>query len=265
MDSFEKWLFPGTPIATVLRFRPMALSLLERHGMDPWNPNHLTIGELCDAKGIAMDELHAEMKCLPAPDADTDWRSRPIYHLLDYLTREHWKYINRMLPAIKHTLAHEYKANGDSLRRLRYLVEEWPAFSSVLEGHIHEEETFLFPKILHYEYSLRHRGHHPDFSGGSVDVFVALRLLDHEKEQMAVVRRFLNEVRFSKASEKRLDSLESRLAPLLSDLQVRLANHSALETTVLFPMAKAVEKALFDARISGQASMKDPSRFLMPT
>ncbi len=243
----------------------MTLSILEHYEMDPWDPNYLTIGELCDAKRIGMEEFHAEMKSLPTPDDGTDWKSHPIYYLLDYLTREHWQFVNRILPAIKHAFAEEYTANDDSLHRLRYLVEEWPAFSSALEGHIHEEESFLFPKILHYDYSLRHRGYYPDFSGGSVDVFVALRLLGNEKEQLAVVRRFLNELLFSKSANEPLVSLESQLAPLLSDLQNRFNNHSALETTVLFPMAKALEKALFNARISGDEFIKDPIQRLMPT
>jgi len=260
MDCIEKWFFPGTAIGTILRLRPMAISLLEKYAMDPWDSNQASIHEHCEAKRITLSAFLAEMKDLPEPEEDTDWKTRPIYHLVDHLAREHWEFLNRLLPAIKNVLAQEYAANAESLRRLRNLIEEWPTFSAALEAHIHQEEAFLFPKILQYDYSLRHKGFHPDFAGGTVDVYVALRMLGNEKEQMAVVRRFLSEVVFSKASQDHLDSLEGRLYPLLMDLQSRLANHAALEAKVLFPMAKSVEKALIDARISGADSEKSRTR-----
>ncbi|MDB5104921.1 MAG: iron-sulfur cluster repair di-iron protein [Fibrobacteres bacterium] len=251
MDSVEKWLYPGTPAATVLRMRPLAISIFEKYGIDPWQPADAAMGDLCASKGISLEMFLSELKALPAPDSDTDWKSRPIPHLLDFLTREHWQFINGLLPSIQHTLAQNHPTSGESLRRLRYLVEEWPGFSSALVEHIQEEEAFLFPKILEYDYCLRNGCSHPDFSGGSVSVFVAITMLKNEERQMAGIRRFLNEVRFSRASYETQDSMESRLEPLLDDLQIRLLTHSGLETNQLFPLAKATEKAMIELRISG--------------
>ncbi|MDB5047094.1 MAG: Hemerythrin cation binding domain protein [Fibrobacteres bacterium] len=251
MDSMEKWLFPGTTLGTVLKVRPMAISILEKYGVNPWDPRYPTVGEMCRDKGISLDVFSAEIKSLPVPDRDTDWKRRPIFHLLDFLAHEHRQYLHGLLPAIRHSLAQEYQGDGESLRRLRYLVEEWPAFSAALAEHIHEEESFLFPKILHYEYCLKHKEEHPDFSNGSVNVYVAMQMLGNEKKQMAAVRRFLNEVKFSTAANGAAGCLEEHIEPLLEDLQSRLMAHAALETNELFPKAKFLEKALMDARIAG--------------
>jgi iron-sulfur cluster repair protein YtfE (RIC family) len=265
MDSIEKWLFPGTPISTLLRFKPMALSLLEKYGMDPWDPNRVSVEEVCVSKGIPLETFFAEMKALPAPAGHTEWALRPISQLIEYLTRDHRHLVHVLMPAIKSALSQEYASDWESMRRIRYLVEEWPAFAAALEEHIQEEEAFLFPKILQYDHSLRHKRSHPDFHGGSVNVYVALRMLGNEERQMTGVRRFLNEVSYSKESLDRPGTLENRLGPLLEELQTRLSMHAALETKVLFPMAKAVEKALMDVRIAGAEGGNEREEILIPT
>jgi regulator of cell morphogenesis and NO signaling len=256
MQGIESWLFMGTPPATVLRKRPMSITLFEKHGMDPWDPNFSTISELCSSRNLSMAAFFAEMKSLPEPGADTDWKYRPICELLDFLTREHIQFQNGLVPEIGKTLYVKPAGEAESLLRLHRLAEEWPKFSASLIEHMQEEEIFLFPKILQYDYCLRHNGHHPDFSGGTVNVFVALRMLGNEKQQLAGVGRFLNEVLFSRAAGDRPDSLESRLEPLLEEFQTRLLTHSGIETNILFPMAKAVEKAMMDKWISGDSDWR---------
>lgn len=256
MQNIDTWLFLGTPPPTVLRKRPMALSIFEKHGLDPWHPDYQTISELCASRKIPMEAFFAEMKSLPMPDAGNDWKIRPIYELLDFLTREHADLMNGPIAEITQVLSGKASGDTDSRLRLQSLVMEWPEISSSLLDHMQEEEAFLFPKILQYDHCLRHKACHPDFTGGSVNVFVAIRMLDNEKRQLAGIRRFLNEVLFSRAACDIPGSLESRLEPLLESLQTRLLDHSGIETNVLFPMAKAVEKALMDVRISGVADGK---------
>lgn len=265
MENPDNWLFPETPTLSVLRIRPMALSLFEGHGMNPWNPKYPCIGPLCASIGLALPAFAAELKALSEPGEDADWKNRPVFHFLDYLTREHSLFTGGLLPAIRSELIREHVGGGESLRRLRYLTSEWPAFSAALTDHIDEEESFLFPKILHYEHCLRKRYGHPDFTTGTVDVYVALRMLGNEKAQMAGINRFLNEVLFSRAAKDEPGSLESRMEPLLEELQARLLAHSALEMNVLFPMAKELEKSLMDTCIAGGKPFRDESPWIGTT
>lgn len=250
MDSIENWLFPGTAISTVLRIRPLAISIFEKFGFDPWDPKVISLDQLCAANDIPLDKFFAEIETLPIPGCETEWKTKPVYHLLDFLTRQHRKLIQGLLPIIKQNLAQENIGNGESLRRLRYLVEEWPAFSAALAEHIHEEESIFFPKILQYEYCLRHNTNNPDLFSGSLNVYIALQMLGNEKRQMAAIKRFRSEVNFSSASPEGPGSLEVRLKPLLEDLEFNLLTHAGLELNVLFPMAIGLEKSLTNTRIS---------------
>jgi iron-sulfur cluster repair protein YtfE (RIC family) len=264
MQGIEAWLFPATPVATVLRKRPGSIALLEKHGMDPYDPALPTIGILCSNGNISWEAFAAGLQSLPEPGPETDWKNQPVFLLLDYLTREHRRFIGEILPSILSALSRQMTGNADSLRRLRYMAEEWPGFSVGLQEHIQEEEEFLFPKLLRYDYGLRHQNRHPDFTDGSVTVYVALQMLRDEKKQMTFIRRFLNEVLFTHAVADSSFSPEARLEPLLEDLQFRLLGHSSLETNVLFPWAKAAEKASLDGMIAGNGTAIAVSHSAMP-
>ncbi|MDQ3003281.1 MAG: hemerythrin domain-containing protein [Fibrobacterota bacterium] len=264
MDSIENWLFPGTAISTVLRIRPLAISVFEKFGIDPWDPKVINLDQLCAANGIPLVKFFEEIKTLPMPGYETKWKTKSVSHLLDFLTRQHRKLIHGLLPIIKQNLTQENVGNGESLRRLRYLVEEWPTFSAALAKHIHEEESILFPKILQYEYCLRHKTNNPDLFSGSLNVYIAQQMVENEKCQMAAIKRFRSEVKFSSASPEAPGSLEVRLKPLLEDLEFNLLNHAGLELNVLFPMAIGLEKSLMITRnrpLEGKNSTKVPSRF----
>ena len=211
--------------------------------------------QLCSLNQIPLDTFLVEFKSLSKPERHTEWKDQPIYFLIDFLSREHWHFLQRVLPAIKRSITEEKSENVESLRRIGYLVQEWPKFSSALQEHINEEENFLFPKIIHYDYCYRNQKDHADFLGGSVNVYVALKMLGKETEQMAAIRRFLSEMLFSKAVLHGEDPLDDQLTKQLKDFHEKLIAHSSLESEVLFPMAKAVEKAMMDNQIAGGFSI----------
>jgi hypothetical protein len=62
------------------------------------------------------------------------------------------------------------------------------------------------------------------------------------------------------------DVLETRLRPLLMELEQALGRHARLETEMLFPLGAALEKALYDFHIRGKlAARGDASAFSAST
>ncbi len=251
MENQRNWLFPNTPVSTVLRQRPMALAIFERHGIDPWSAPNAEIADICLSHHLSWERFLQEMRGLPHPSADTDWKSAPLSQLLEQLSRQHWELVHEDLPSIKNELGRLPVSTDEGLRRIHELSLEWPAFSATLIEHIREEEGFLFPKMLHYDYCRRHRGGHVDFTGGSANVYVAIRLLDNEREHMSMVAKFLDEMRYAEGGDREPGSLGHRLHPLLDAFHAKLLRHSLLEADILYPTAKGIENALYEAAITG--------------
>jgi iron-sulfur cluster repair protein YtfE (RIC family) len=247
MESREQWIFPGMPVLSLLRMRPGALPALERFGIDPWHDSQATLRGAAAAKGADWEALKAALEALPDPADDRDWESATAPELLDHLVDDHRDLQENLLPALQAALA---RASADGSGAFLYMSAAWPAFTADLAAHMKEEENFLFPRILHYDHCVRHRGSHPDFEGGSVNVFIAIRLLGNEHRQMDALRDFLsgwdeNETALASGSED--------LLLLLKEFQDRLARHNQLEEGLVYPLARNLEKILYDAAISGRA------------
>lgn len=251
MQPRNDWLFPSTKVESLLLARPRAAELLERLGIDPWANLSSDIGEACVRQGVAWDRILAEMDALPIPDVKSDWRNLPVSHLLDHLVEEHRVFRKEFLPAISRALSEDWSSDPASLEWLQRSAGEWPAFSGALSEHLREEEQVLFPRLLRYEASLRDPGLDPLFNGGSARVFASLRLLEHEHRDLALMRGFLDKALPAFPGSVSC-ALERRLRPLLTDFRDRLRAHAALETSVLFPMAADLEKALYDLQIQGE-------------
>ena len=255
------WLFPNTTVETVLKTRPGAMALLEAHGCNPWKSLGAPIAELCAGSGLEWAVFSRELGSLPIPGESSDWKSLPMYRLLDFLVDQHRDLLQGFLPAIGHVLSSLGDADAESLLHIRGLAEEWPAFASSLSAHIREEEEILFLRTLRYDSCLRTQSADPEFAGGSVQVFTVVRMLEHEHRDMALFRGFLSRALpgFPEAGGK---VVETRLRPLIAGLQETLGRHSRLETDLLFPWAIRLEKTLYDQRIRGQGEAQGSARMV---
>ena len=250
MEKLGLWLFPDTHISSVIATRPRSISFFEKTGIEVFANISERIGHACIEKGIAWEDFLAQIEGLEIPNRDSDWSQLPLFFLLDFLTHEHREIIRHLIPAIKNAIVAEEKCQ-DCAGRIRNLVREWPAFSASLETHIKEEETVLFPKILRYDYCLRHRKDDPDFSKGSARILTALNLLRNEQVQMTCIYNFLDAASYSVPDGNKNHTTGLHLVQLLETLQEKLLEHSRVEREILFPRADNLEKALYNLCISG--------------
>ena len=257
MNVHGQKLNPGIASITLLRARPAAQDALDRLQLDPWADPRMTLGGVCEAKGIAWTDLEAALRSLPETLPERDWEAESIPMLLDHLVQDHADLQRNSLPAIRNALTRALSsAGGSSL--IGYLAEAWPGFTAELAAHMKEEEVFLFPRLLHYAWCVGHSGQHPDFSGGSVNVFIALHLMGNEDRQMEALQRFMAGWETASPAEAMVPEAESELRRLLETFFERLRRHNHLESALLFPRAKALEKTLYDAAISGRPDSRFP-------
>lgn len=251
MRASEQWIFPGMPVLALLRARPAALKPLEAWGIDPWLDPHARLEALAAAKHIPWTRFEADLEELPSGGCEQKWDSDSIPDLLDCLVADHRDILGRLVPALRVALARALAAHAEPPPGPG---EGWNEFLTHLEEHIREEENFLFPRLLHYVYCLRHHGRHPDFEGGSVNVYFAIRLLGNEHRQMEALRRFMAGRATLAPGPERESPAQAKLAELLAEFQERLERHNHVEEHVLYPKARDLEKCLYDAAIAGTAT-----------
>jgi iron-sulfur cluster repair protein YtfE (RIC family) len=250
MEHLKPMLFPDTPLQTLLTIRPMAMHLLETWGIDPYSAPSAKAEDLCRISGLDWKTVLLAFDALETPARDSEWDKLPLYHFLDFLTHEHRVFVHEFIPAVRNAfLAGE--GRQDYLGLLHPLILAWPAFSASLIGHIADEEAFLFPRIMHYEYHLRHGGTAPDFSEGSVRVFAAVHLMRAEQKQISLIREFLDASRYSRLSEE-MEGAAQAVFRLLQAFHQRLLEHSRMEREILFPLAGSMEKQVYDRCIDGE-------------
>jgi iron-sulfur cluster repair protein YtfE (RIC family) len=257
MEHLKLMLFPETPLQTLLSIRPMAMNWLEKLEINPYTAPSARLEDLCRISGLRWEEFLQDLDALERPDRESDWGKRPLYHLIDFLTREHQVFLHEFIPAIRNSFATGDRL-PDFLGPLHPLIVAWPGFSAALIRHISEEETFLFPKIMRYEYCLRHGGMEPDFSEGSVRVFATVQLMRGEQKQVLAIREFLEASRFFQPSEGIQETSAAGVYRLLQAFHHRLAEHSRMERKILFPLAGALEKQVYDRFIEGRAAGPQP-------
>lgn len=252
MEMKTGWLFPTTTLVSILKARPLAMSLFEKFQINPWNILNRGIGEACAAVGITWETFAEALHSLEYPERDSDWQSLPSYHLLDFLTSEHREFLYAFIPSIGRALSDDI-VDPDCMMRLKLLISEWPSFVSALGDHIREEEETLFRRVLRYDSSLRLGWADPDFQGGSVRVFMTVRMLNHGHRDPRMMRTFIERAMPAYPSQAEPCAMEANIRPLLTSFSARLGNHARLESDVLFPMAVAMEKKLYDQHITGAA------------
>lgn len=251
MEPKYGWLYPTTPVASLLRARPAALAVFERFPLNPWESMHCGIREACVLGGVAWSDFSQALDQLRSPDSRADWTALPICHLLDFLSSEHRDFLEGFIPSIGRALSQDIDGDFDSLQHLRAVASEWPGFVAALTEHIREEEEVLFLRVLRYDTSLRLGWGDPDVKGGSVGVFATVRMLNHEHRDVKLMMDFLERARLLCPAHGEPSALAASLRPVLDGFSRQLRSHARLEQDVLIPLAMAMEKKLYDQLIRG--------------
>ncbi len=239
---------PQMAVRSLIKARPMAVGLMDKRKVRFWDVLDRPLGEVVRREGLGdfMDEISYAR--VPAPD--TDWLAMPIYWLVDYLTECHRDFLLQDVSEIGHILDIHTIADSDESDSLRSIHRAFQDFTKELRNHVDEEETYLFPKILRYEASLRDNRIHPEFHRGSIQSYMAIRLDQEEKRLYKACDLLSEKIRVH--SETHIDSFTAgELLAMLGRMREKLNDHGDLEARILFPTAREMEKSLYNLSING--------------
>ncbi len=255
--ALKNLLSPDTLTRDLVRIRPMALDLMERRGIKPWSVMEKPLAHLfMDKREGALNDFLDELSAIPVPASDTNWEAVPAYYLVDYVTQGHREFLLNDIPDVNYLFDMLLLTDSESLTELRQLQSDFHAFCQDYHRQMDEEETFIFPRILRCEASLKDSKVHPEFNAGSVQIFVATRSPRLVSRTLGSMGEMVDRAG-RLATQLGLPSPESSdLHALMTNFLHRLRTHTRLETEVLFPMGLELERTLFNLSIDGKVDAR---------
>jgi iron-sulfur cluster repair protein YtfE (RIC family) len=235
----------------VLRLRPLAVAVLERESAYKcWAHMDDTLESLCASLSLDSESMVNRLSNLPPVSADTEWNTKPLYYLIDHLTRNHCDFREKDMPSILAMLERERLPAYPDGYVIKLLVQEFRYFQQEFLKHMDEEEAFLFPKILRNEACFRHRELGPEAYKGSVNLYLKLETHKPEMEFKRMITSIGEKLR-NQLMNKPTADLTHEMQNALESFAVRLNDHADLETDVLFPRAGRLEQELYESSLPG--------------
>jgi len=214
--------------------RPAAARILERHGLDYCCGGDRPLTEACDAAGVAVGDVVADLDEL-APGDPEAWAALPPPGLAADIVATHHAYLHEELPLLDALADKVLRVHGDrhpELAEVRRLVAE---LAADLVPHLLKEERVLFPAI-----ALLAEGHR-DFPFGSIAAPITMMLAEHDRagELLAALRAATGAYRPPADACASYRSLYERLDALEADTHL----HVHKENNVLFPAVLRLAEA----------------------
>lgn len=122
--------------------RPLALRVLQRHGIDPASPGSLAV--CCQDRGIDLDALLAELLATETEFTGA-WRTRAISELLDHVVRTFHRPFAAKLGELIALLDAARPATEPALSAWTNLHDQLVELGAEIEHHMLKEEQVLFP------------------------------------------------------------------------------------------------------------------------
>ncbi|HKE74389.1 MAG TPA: iron-sulfur cluster repair di-iron protein [Acidimicrobiales bacterium] len=214
--------------------RPAAARILERHGLDYCCGGDRPLTEACDAAGVDVGDVVADLDEL-APGDPEAWAALPPPGLAADIVATHHAYLHEELPLLDALADKVLRVHGDrhpELAEVRRLVA---ALAADLAPHLLKEERVLFPAI-----ALLAEGHR-DFPFGSIAAPITMMLAEHDRagELLAALRAATGAYRPPADACASYRSLYERLDALEADTHL----HVHKENNVLFPAVLRLAEA----------------------
>jgi iron-sulfur cluster repair protein YtfE (RIC family) len=241
-----------TPVRSLLKLRPMAIGVMDKRNIRFWDSLDQPLGQVVN--GEHLPNFLEEVSYQQVPASDSDWTAMPLYFLIEFLTQEHKDFQLQDLADIAHVLDIHTLADSDEAEGLRRIHRDYLEFVKDFRSHIEEEETFLFPKILRYEACMRDNRVHPEFHKGSVQSYMAMRVSQEGRTLQRTLDTLLDRIRAHALTYE--DSFAAHeLLGIVANFRDKLVAHRDLEANELFPVAKALEKNLYNLSIGGDPAV----------
>ena len=217
-------------------------AIFSKHGIDFCCKGQRTIEEVCTKKDINETELLKELNAVLVTknDSGIDFNSWPLDVLIDYIEKTHHRFVEEKTPILLQYLDKLCNVHGSNHPELFEINELFKGCAEELAPHMKKEEMILFPFVKEMIKATKSHDSigEPNFGTIKNPISAMMHEHDHEGERFRKIAALTNNYT---PPEDACNTYRVTYA-MLEEFEQDLHKHIHLESNILFPKAKALEK-----------------------
>jgi regulator of cell morphogenesis and NO signaling len=217
-------------------------AIFSKYGIDFCCRGQRTIEEVCDKENIDETNLLKELNTVLATknDSGIDFNSWPLDLLVDYIEKTHHRYVEEKTPVILQFLDKLCSVHGNNHPELLQINELFIGCAGELAQHMKKEELILFPFIKKMMGAMTSHETVPPPHFGTVNNPITMMMEEHDTEG----ERFRTIAALTNNYSPPADACNTYRVTfaMLEEFEQDLHKHIHLESNILFPKTKALEK-----------------------
>ncbi len=217
-------------------------AIFSKYGIDFCCKGQRTIEEVCKTKNLKEADLLEELNTVmdTKNDYGIDFNSWPLDLLVVYIEKTHHRFVEQKTPVILQYLDKLCSVHGSNHPELLQINELFQGCAGELAQHMKKEELILFPFIKEMMNATKSQGsiNPPHF--GTVNNPITMMMEEHDAEG----ERFRKIAALTNNYTPPADACNTYRVTyaMLEEFEQDLHKHIHLESNILFPKAKALEK-----------------------
>lgn len=217
-------------------------AIFSKYGIDFCCKGQRTIDEVCKNQNInepqLLDELNAVLNT--KNDSGIDFGSWPLDLLIDYIEKTHHSYVEEKTQIIIPFLDKLCAVHGSNHPELFEINSLFKESAQELASHMKKEELILFPFVKEMINATKSHGNIGKPFFGTVKNPIAAMMNEHDNEGERY--RTISTLTNNYATPEDACNTYKVTYAMLKDFEDDLHKHIHLESNILFPKAKALEK-----------------------
>jgi regulator of cell morphogenesis and NO signaling len=217
-------------------------AVFSKYNIDFCCKGQRTIDEVCAKENINEADLLKELNTVLSSknDSGIDFNSWPLDLLIDYIEKIHHRFVEEKTPVILHFLDKLCSVHGSNHPELLEINQHFKDSAQELASHMKKEEFILFPFVREMMNAIKsHKSiGKPIFKTVKNPISAMMEEHDTEGERFRIISALSNNYT---PPEDGCNTYQVSFA-MLKEFEEDLHKHIHLESNILFPKAKALEK-----------------------
>ena len=217
-------------------------AIFSKYGIDFCCKGQRTIDEVCKKQNINEPNLLEELNAVLATknDSGIDFSSCPLDLLIDYIKKTHHRYVEEKTQVIIPFLDKLCSVHGSNHPELFEINTLFKESAQELASHMKKEELILFPFVKEMINATKSHGSIGKPFFGTVKNPIAAMMDEHDNEGERY--RTISTLTNNYVTPEDACNTYKVTYSMLEEFEQDLHKHIHLESNILFPKAKALEK-----------------------